>query len=132
MAWHLRVPACSAERCPDQEPGPNKRRTMTSMATPGSFGRLLRHHRRDAGLTQEELAERAELSPRGLAYLETGRRSPHHGTVRQLADGAVAVQLDAIRDADLVLPATAQALGMAEELGRPLARTLEEHLQGRE
>lgn len=56
------------------------------MATPGSFGRLLRHHRRDAGLTQEELAERAELSPRGLAYLETGRRSPHHGTVRRLSD----------------------------------------------
>lgn len=191
---------------------------MTPMATSGSFGRLLRHHRRLAGLTQEELAERAELSPRGLAYLETGRRSPHHGTVRrladalalspedravllaardqppvareegrrrviapltpllgrdldeeaaldllrrpevrlvtltgvggvgktrlglrvaerrgpQLADGAVAVRLDAIREADLVLPAIAQELGVAEELGRPLARTLGEQLQGSE
>jgi predicted ATPase/DNA-binding XRE family transcriptional regulator len=56
------------------------------------FGRLLRRRRNAAGLTQEELAELAELSPRGLAYLEAGTRSPHRATVRRLAD---ALRLDA-------------------------------------
>lgn len=48
------------------------------------FGELLRQHRRSARLTQEELAERAALSPRGLRYLEQGTRAPHPGTVRRL------------------------------------------------
>lgn len=51
-----------------------------------TFGDLLRHYRRRAGLTQEELAEKAELSPRGLLYLERNERHPHAGTVRRLAD----------------------------------------------
>lgn len=37
-----------------------------------------------ARLTQEELAERAELSPRGLRYLEHATRSPYPDTVRRL------------------------------------------------
>jgi len=37
-----------------------------------SFGELLRHHRRAAGLTQEELAERAGVSPRSISELERG------------------------------------------------------------
>jgi transcriptional regulator with XRE-family HTH domain len=57
-----------------------------------SFGQLLRGYRAAAGLTQEELAERAELSPRGIAYLESDGRSPHRATVRRLA---AALQLDA-------------------------------------
>jgi DNA-binding XRE family transcriptional regulator len=40
-----------------------------------------------AGLTQEELAERAGLSGRGVQDLERGvRRSPHPATTRRLAD----------------------------------------------
>jgi predicted ATPase/transcriptional regulator with XRE-family HTH domain len=51
------------------------------------FGDLLRRHRRAAGLTQEELAERAGLSRRGIADLERGaRRSPRKDTVLLLAD----------------------------------------------
>jgi predicted ATPase/DNA-binding XRE family transcriptional regulator len=51
------------------------------------FGELLRRHRRAAGLTQEELAERASLSLRGLSDLERGaRRAPYPDTVRRLAD----------------------------------------------
>src|SRR4051794_13280914 len=52
-----------------------------------SFADLLRQHRLAAGLTQEELAERAGTSARGVSDLERGARShPHRETVRLLAD----------------------------------------------
>jgi predicted ATPase/DNA-binding XRE family transcriptional regulator len=51
------------------------------------FAALLRQHRLAAGLTQEELAERAGTSARGVSDLERGARShPHRETVRLLAD----------------------------------------------
>jgi DNA-binding beta-propeller fold protein YncE/transcriptional regulator with XRE-family HTH domain len=51
------------------------------------FGTLLRHHRLAAGLTQEELAERAHLSARGISDLERGARStPRKETVQLLAN----------------------------------------------
>lgn len=60
---------------------------------PPSFGILLRRLRLAAHLTQEELAERAQLSRRAIQDLERGaRRRPHHETVRLLAD---ALTLDA-------------------------------------
>jgi predicted ATPase/transcriptional regulator with XRE-family HTH domain len=53
---------------------------------PGPFGELLRELRASAGLSQEELAERAGLSQRGISDLERGkRRVPHPATVRRLA-----------------------------------------------
>jgi predicted ATPase/transcriptional regulator with XRE-family HTH domain len=52
----------------------------------GGFGPLLRRFRIEAGLTQEQLAERAHLSARGLAYLERGIRHPYPDTLRRLAD----------------------------------------------
>jgi tetratricopeptide (TPR) repeat protein/transcriptional regulator with XRE-family HTH domain len=57
-----------------------------------SFGDLLRRHRVAAGLTQEELAERAGLSVRAVSDLERGIKSrPHRDTVRLLAE---ALRLD--------------------------------------
>jgi predicted ATPase/class 3 adenylate cyclase len=51
------------------------------------FGNLLRRHRLAAGLTQEELAERAGLSRRGIADLERGERQPpRKDTVALLAE----------------------------------------------
>jgi class 3 adenylate cyclase/transcriptional regulator with XRE-family HTH domain len=51
------------------------------------FGDMLRRLRRAAGLTQEELGERAGLSARGLSDLERGvNRTPRRETVRALAD----------------------------------------------
>jgi len=51
-----------------------------------SFGDLLRHYRLAAGLTQEELADQAGLSVRGLSDLERGaRRAPRRETVQLLA-----------------------------------------------
>lgn len=52
----------------------------------GSFGASLRRLRLAAGLTQEELAERASLSVRGISDLERGvNKQPRSKTVRQVA-----------------------------------------------
>ena len=52
-----------------------------------SFSRLLRQLRNVASLSQEELAERAGLSARGISDLERGlRQAPRPETVRLLAD----------------------------------------------
>lgn len=49
------------------------------------FAPLLRELRHRAGLTQEELAAAAGLSPRALGNLERGRSTPHRGTASRLA-----------------------------------------------
>jgi predicted ATPase/DNA-binding XRE family transcriptional regulator len=55
---------------------------------PLSFAELLRTLREGAGLTQEELAERAGLTPHAISALERGARTrPYPHTVRALADG---------------------------------------------
>jgi non-specific serine/threonine protein kinase len=51
-----------------------------------TFGEVLRRHWVAAGLTQEELAERAQMSVRGLSYVEKDARQPYRDTVRRLAD----------------------------------------------
>jgi transcriptional regulator with XRE-family HTH domain len=52
-----------------------------------TFGPLLRRLREAAGLTQQELALRAGLSPRAISALERGERQrPYPHTVRTLAD----------------------------------------------
>jgi predicted ATPase/DNA-binding XRE family transcriptional regulator len=53
----------------------------------GSFGVRLRQLREAAGLTQEQLAERAGLSAKAVSLLERGeRRRPYPHTVTSLAD----------------------------------------------
>jgi predicted ATPase/DNA-binding CsgD family transcriptional regulator/DNA-binding XRE family transcriptional regulator len=59
------------------------------------FGTVLRQLRTAAALSQEALAERAGLSPRGISDLERGvRRSPHLATVGLLADALTLVPTD--------------------------------------
>jgi len=41
-----------------------------------AFAGVLMDARKDAGLTQEALSERADVSTRHISYLETGRRQP--------------------------------------------------------
>ncbi len=59
---------------------------------PTTFGDLLRHHRQAAGLTQQELAERAGLSVHGIQKLERGATRPYRDTAQRLI---VALQLEA-------------------------------------
>src|ERR1700694_5607075 len=60
---------------------------MTGAHGPGTFGALLHQHRLMAGLSQEELAERAGLSRRGISDLERGARlAPYPATVRRLIE----------------------------------------------
>jgi predicted ATPase/DNA-binding XRE family transcriptional regulator len=67
---------------------------------PGEFGDLLRKLRVASGLSQEELAERAGLSARGLSDLERGlHRAPHRDTAQRLAD---ALELGATERAALL------------------------------
>src|SRR5712691_9005018 len=52
----------------------------------GGFGYLLRQFRRSLGVTQEELAELAGVSPRGLRDLESGKVTrPRRTTIDGLA-----------------------------------------------
>jgi len=61
-------------------------RPVAEQAVPG-FGGLLRQLRVDAGLTQEELAEAASLSPRSISDLERGiHLTARKDTARLLAD----------------------------------------------
>src|SRR6516165_1910554 len=59
-----------------------------STGTPrATFAELLQRYRRAAGLTQDELAERAHLSVRGISNLERGvRRLPQRGTLTLLIE----------------------------------------------
>ena len=52
-----------------------------------NFAELLKRLRTDAGLTQEELAERAHVSPRSISDLERGiNKTARQDTTRLLAD----------------------------------------------
>src|SRR5579862_2481051 len=60
---------------------------MGTRTPPATFADMLQRYRRAAGLTQEELAERARLSVRGISNLERGvRRLPQRGTVTLLIE----------------------------------------------
>jgi len=50
------------------------------------FGDLLRRWRQDRGVSQLTLASDADVSPRHLSFVETGRSAPSRGLVLRLAD----------------------------------------------
>lgn len=80
---------------------------ITSFERPETLGAQLRRHRVAAALTQERLAEKAGISPAGVAALESGRRrSPRLTTVSLLAD---ALGLDAAQRASLASAAARDA-----------------------
>jgi transcriptional regulator with XRE-family HTH domain len=51
-----------------------------------TFGRLLRHWRQQRGRTQLDLALQAEVSPRHLSWLETGRAQPSRSMALRLSE----------------------------------------------
>jgi transcriptional regulator with XRE-family HTH domain len=96
---------------------------MSIKKVAGGFGEALRRRRIEAGFTQEELAERAGMSARGVQDLERGiRRNPYPGTVRRLADaltlaGADRLRLDQCLDAEpRQVMCVLVIVGSAEEL----------------
>ena len=88
-----------------------------------SFREVLRRLRSAASLSQEDLAERAGLSRRGISDLERGlRQAPRLETVRMLADG---LGLAAPDRAALVAAARPELLGTAApEASRPAPTSL--------
>ena len=50
------------------------------------FGREVRRRRRALGMTLDQFAEEAELSPNYLGSIENGQRDPSLSTVQRLAD----------------------------------------------
>ena len=65
---------------------PCKVSVLMTTEPPASFGDLIRRARRDAGLTQEALAERAGISTRAISNLERGiNRAPRRDTLALLA-----------------------------------------------
>jgi non-specific serine/threonine protein kinase len=94
------------------------------MNTATRFGDVLRRYRLAAGLTQDELAERAGLSAHGISDLERGaRRFPQQDTVARLSQ---ALGLEASQRAELQAAgrrlANAGAVGQDSDLSDPVAR----------
>lgn len=54
--------------------GPSMDRSNETLVT--AFASALKAARQNAGMTQEDLAERAEVSVRFISLLETGKRQP--------------------------------------------------------
>ena len=58
---------------------------LTGMSTPLEIGGRIRALRRDKGLTQDELAERAGVSRSAVAQWETGRTGQVTGNLSRIA-----------------------------------------------
>jgi transcriptional regulator with XRE-family HTH domain len=72
------------------------------------IGEAIRFYRMRAGITQEELARRAEIAPTSVVRLETGEvRQPRYGTLMKLA-GALGVN-------------PAEFVRLVSEVGKPTA-----------
>jgi transcriptional regulator with XRE-family HTH domain/tetratricopeptide (TPR) repeat protein len=87
-----------------------------------TFGTLLRRHRLAAGLSQEELAERAGVSRRSIGDLERGvARKPHRDTIALLIEalGVDAAERAAFTDSAsrLRVPSPATGRGSAPPAG---------------
>jgi transcriptional regulator with XRE-family HTH domain len=52
-----------------------------------AFAAVLRERREAAGMTQEDLAERADVSARFVSFLETGRRQPSLSALSAISAG---------------------------------------------
>ena len=100
-----------------------------------SFGGLLRQLRAEAGLTQEELAEAATVSPRSVSNLERGiNRTAHKQTAWLLADALslaepahalfVAVARGRAPAAEVLAARAGQAPGSAAAATRALPRDI--------
>jgi transcriptional regulator with XRE-family HTH domain len=77
-----------------------------------AFGRYMKMWRRQRGLSQLELAVRADLSQRHVSFIETGRSRPRQDVVHRVAE---ALEVP-IRDRNILLEAAGLAPGYLEVL----------------
>ena len=98
----------------------NDQRKPSSLNHESSFGVQLRHARERAGLTQEELAERAGLSANAISALERGeRKHPYPATVRALAAALGLTEIERAELATAVPARPAPATHVAPRLPSP-------------
>ena len=68
------------------------------MASPAdTFARNLRRAREKAGLSQEALADKADMHRNEISLLERGRREPKIGTVARLAKALGVTSCDLLK-----------------------------------
>jgi transcriptional regulator with XRE-family HTH domain len=73
------------------------------------FGREVRRRRKALGLTLEELAERADLTPNYVGSIETGKRDPSLSTIRALAEALMILPSELLGDVQDLSPAASEA-----------------------
>src|SRR5450755_804820 len=106
----------------------NMTRGVDQAVSGETFGFLLRRHRLAAGLTQEQLADRAELSVRTIRNLERGVTTrPLRHSVQQLA---AALGLEAPAAEEFVAVATARSTAGGQRYGGRGAPGAEESGRG--
>lgn len=98
-----------------------------SPSSAGDLGLLLREHRREAGLTQEELAERARISARAVSDIERGLRTTiYRDTANRLA---TALGLESFRHEEFV--AASRRKTASQDAGPALPSPQSTRLRGR-
>jgi transcriptional regulator with XRE-family HTH domain len=65
-----------------------------------ALGRAIRQLRKEAGLAQEELAQRAEMAAGELSRIEAGATEARWGTLRRIAAGLETTLADVFRLAE--------------------------------
>ncbi len=106
---------------------------MTLMQTPTTLGDALRQWRRIRRVSQMDLALDAEISPRHLSFIETGRSQPSRNVVLQLA---TALKVPYRHRNSLLLAAgfapEFSALKLEDERMAPVRQALLRHLEQHE
>ena len=104
----------------------------TTLGQVTAFGHYMKHWRRQRGLSQLDLAVRADISQRHVSFIETGRSKPREDVVHKVAE-ALEVPL---RDRNILLEAAGLAHrypevplsdGAAEPFRNAIRQLLETH-----
>jgi transcriptional regulator with XRE-family HTH domain len=64
------------------------------------FVEVMRRHRKRAGLTQEALAERADLSAKTISFIERSERRPSLNVAHSIAHGLNVPLWELVKEAD--------------------------------
>lgn len=98
-----------------------------------TFGRYMKHWRRQRGLSQLDLAVRADVSQRHVSFIETGRSRPRKDIVLKVAE---ALQVP-LRDRNILLEAAGLAssypeLSLSDEAAAPFSNAVRQMIESHE